>query len=182
MTAQYKIPMKIAIIGAQGVGKTTLTKQINQDNPIYKILPEAARLAIEAGYRLDETATIETEHWLIAKQVELESTDDSMWVADRSCIDLLAYINHLFSHESALLEFAEKTLVPRFSNYDLVLYLPSGEFAIEDDGVRTTDIEFQQAIDQRIRDILEKHQVPFIKIVGSPEERLAKVKDLFKDY
>ncbi|MFA5840893.1 MAG: ATP-binding protein [Candidatus Paceibacterota bacterium] len=174
--------MKIVIIGAQGVGKTTLTEQINQDNPDYKIIPEAARLAIEAGYKLDETATIETEHWLIAKQIELESTNDSKWVADRSCIDLLAYINHLFSEENALIEFAEKTLVPRFSTYDLVLYLPSGEFEIEDDGVRITDINFQQAIDQEIRNILEKHKVPFIKIVGSPEERLAQVKDLFKDY
>src|SRR3990167_168558 len=142
--------MKIAITGAQGVGKTTLAQQINKDYPDLKILPEAARLAKEAGYNLDQTATTETELWLIMKQVELENTE-SKWVADRCGIDLLAYIHHLFSEESALIEFAIKTLVPRFSNYDLVLYLPSGEFAIEDDCVRTTDVEFQQTVDQRIR-------------------------------
>lgn len=173
--------MKIVITGAQGVGKTTLARQINKDYPDFKILPEAARLAKEAGYDLDETATTETELWLIAKQIELENTE-SKWVADRCGIDLLAYIHHLFSEESALIEFATKTLAPRFSNYDLVLYLPSGQFAIEDDGLRSTDVKFQQAVDERIRDILKKHEIPFIEIVGSPEERLAKVKNLFKNY
>ena len=173
--------MKIAIIGAQGVGKTTLAQQINKDYPLFKILPEAARLAKEAGHNLDETATVETEIWLINKQIELESTEGN-WVADRCGIDLLAYIEHLFSHELDLVKFAVKTLTPRFNNYDLVIYLPSGEFAIKDDGVRTTDIKFQKDIDQQIRDILEKHQIPFIKIVGSPEERLVKVKELLKHY
>jgi nicotinamide riboside kinase len=173
--------MKIAITGAQGVGKTTLAQQINKDFPDFKLLPEAARLAKEAGYNLDQTATTETELWLIAKQIELEN-GEGKWVADRCAIDLLAYIHHLFSEESALIEFATKTLLPRFSNYDLVLYLPSGEFAIEDDGIRMTDIKFQQDIDQKIRNILEKHKIPFIKIVGSPEERLAKIKKLVKNY
>jgi|SRR3989338_4082293 len=172
--------MKIAITGAQGVGKTTLARQIHHDYPDFKILPEAARLAKEAGHNLDHTATTETEFWLIAKQIELESTENK-WIADRSSIDLLAYIHHLFPKESALIEFATKTLVPRFSNYDLVLYLPSGEFAIEDDGVRTTDVEFQQTVDQRIRDVLKKHKIPFVKIIGSPEERLSQVKKLFKN-
>lgn len=169
--------MKIAIIGAQGVGKTTLARDINKEYPDFKILPEAARLAVEAGYKLDHTATVETEHWLINKQIELESRDDK-WVADRCGIDLLAYIEYLFSHESSLIEFATKTLVPRFSNYDLIIYLPSGEFAIEDDDVRTTDVRFQENIDRKIKDILEKHKISFIKIVGSPKERLEKVKKL----
>jgi nicotinamide riboside kinase len=172
--------MRIAITGAQGVGKTTLAGQINKEYPDLKILPEAARLAIEAGYHLDETATVETEHWLIAKQLELESGEEK-WVADRCGIDLLAYIQHLFSEESELIKFATETLVPRFSNYDLVLYLPSGEFAIEDDGVRMTDLKFQQTIDAQVRNILEKHNIPFVKIIGTPEERLAQVKKLLRD-
>jgi len=172
--------MKIAIIGAQGVGKTTLAKQINSAYPDLAILPEAARLAIEAGHKLDETATVETELWMIEKQIELEATG-SKWVADRSGIDLLAYIHHLFSKESGLLEFATQTLVPRFENYDLVLYLPAGQFAIEDDGVRITDVKFQEDIDRQIRNILKKHKIAFVEIIGSPEERLSKVKNLVKD-
>ncbi len=169
--------MKIAITGAQGVGKTTLVKQINKDFPDFKILPEAARLAKEAGYNLDQTATKETEMWLIAKQIELEN-EEGKWVADRCAIDALAYIHYLFPEEADLIEFATKTLVPNFNKYDLVLYLPSGEFPIEDDGVRTTDIKFQEDIDRYVRDILEKHKIPFVKIIGTPEERLAKVRNL----
>ncbi len=169
--------MKIAIIGAQGVGKTTLAQQINIDYPEFKVLPEGARLAEKAGFKLDHTATVETELWLINKQSELESEQDN-WVADRCGIDLLAYIQYLFSQEHNLIEFANKTLVPKFSNYDLVIYLPSGEFGIEDDGLRTTDIKFQKDIDDNIKDILEKHKIPFVKIVGTPEERLEKVKNI----
>ena len=169
--------MKIVITGAQGVGKTTLALQINKHYSDFTILPEAARLAKEIGYNLDQGATTDTELWLIAKQVELESAE-TKWVADRSCIDLLAYIHHLFSEEVSLVEFATKTLVPKFSKYDLVLYLPSGQFAIHNDGVRSTDIKFQQAIDERIMYVLEKHGIPFVRIVGSPQERLAKVKNL----
>ncbi|MFA6520151.1 MAG: ATP-binding protein [Candidatus Paceibacterota bacterium] len=171
--------MKIAIVGAQGVGKTTLATQINKHYPDFKILPEAARLAKEAGYALDETATTETELWLIAKQIELE-TRDNKWVADRCAIDLLAYIHHLFSEEESLIEYATKTLVPRFNDYNLVVYLPSGQFPIEDDGLRMTDEKFQQDIDKKIRDILEKHKIPHVQIIGSPEERLEKVKSLLR--
>ena len=169
--------MKIAIIGAQGVGKTTLAQQINKDYPKFEILPEAARLAQKRGFKLDHTATVETELWLINKQIELEERNDN-WVADRCGIDLLAYIQYLFSKEYDLIDFANKTLIPKFSNYDLIIYLPSGEFAIEDDGLRTTDIKFQKDIDNQIRDILEKHKISFVKIVGTPEERLDKVKKL----
>ncbi|MEI8270310.1 MAG: ATP-binding protein [bacterium] len=169
--------MKIVIIGAQGVGKTTLAQHINKDYPQFRILPEAARLAQKAGYKLDHTATVETELWLINKQIELESEEDD-WVADRCGIDLLAYIQYLFSQEHDLIEFATKTLVPKFSNYDLIIYLPSGEFVIEDDGIRTTDIKFQKDIDSQIRDILEKHKIQFVKIIGTPKERLEKVREI----
>lgn len=169
--------MKIVITGAQGVGKTTLAKHLKNEYPDLIILPEAARLAVEAGYKLDATATVETELWLIAKQLELES-ENKKWVADRCGIDLLAYILHLFPIEKQLIEFATKTLVPRFSNYDLVLYLPGGQFAIEDDGVRTTDLMFQSEIDRKVKNILNTHKIAFLEITGTPEERLTKVKNL----
>lgn len=169
--------MKIAITGAQGVGKTTLAQQINNEYPELEILPEAARLAQKEGYKLDSSATVETEIWLINKQLELESLGDS-WVADRCTIDLFAYLKHLFSHENELVKFAKKMLIPKFNSYDLVIYLPSGEFAIEDDGVRETNLKFQKDIDSYIVNILNEHEIKYLKITGTREERLEKVKKI----
>lgn len=171
--------MKIALTGAQGTGKTTLANQIKTEFPEMKMLPEAARLALEAGYKLDQTATIETELWLILKQIELEQTQGS-WVADRCAIDLLAYIHYLFPKEEGLIEVSVKTLEPLISKYDLIILLPSGQFPIEADGVRFVNQEFQEQIDKRVRYILEKTGAKFVEITGSPEERLNKVKELIK--
>lgn len=170
--------MKIAILGAQGVGKTTLAQALVDHTSTYSfsftLLPEAARLAIEAGFHLDERATIETELWIILKQLELERAE-GYWVADRCAIDLLAYITYLFPNQSSLIDLANKVLEPNFSKYDLIIYLPPKQFPIENDGVRNGDEEFQLAIDREIMKVLNYYRLPFVEIVGTPEERLKKV-------
>jgi nicotinamide riboside kinase len=171
--------MKICITGSQGVGKTTLAQQINKEFPEFQVLPEAARLAVEAGYSLDLDATMELEMWLILKQIELEKATGD-WVADRCFIDLVAYISYLFRHQDALIEVAQRIIGDRLKGYDLVLYLPV-EFEIKADGVRFVDKKFQSDVDKIVEWLLHRYDIRFHRITGNPKERLTQVKKLIKE-
>jgi hypothetical protein len=146
---------------------------------MFKLLPEAARLAVESGYKLDNSATIETELWLILKQQELERAEES-WVADRCAIDLLAYIKFIFPNEPELIKLAIKLLEPYVYKYNLIVYLPSGQFPITEDGLRNTDKDFQLLIDKEIKEVLKYYRLSYIEITGDQEERVKKLTELVK--
>jgi len=172
--------MRIAIIGAQGVGKTTLANQIIEAYPDFKLLPEAARLAQELGFKLDEQADLKTEIWITTKQLELESQEGS-WVADRCFIDLTIYLDHLFSSKQEFDDLRNQVrnlAHQQARKYDLIVYLPTKEFPLISDGVRNIDLLFQEAIDQKFVKWLAKAELPHVVIRGDPTQRLAQTKNL----
>ena len=158
--------MKVAITGAMGVGKTTLAEQIGQMQ-LMRVLPEVARVMEDLGYKLDAEATPELESKIADYQSRLEN-EYTEWVADRCLVDTLAYTMALFPEENRLQNEINDKLCD--AEYDIILYIPP-EFPIENDGVRSTDKEFQQTIDRTIRMILSTMKNVFI-IRGSREERL----------
>lgn len=138
------------------------------------VLPEAARIAHQMGFLLDGGATLETELWLLGKQIELENRLGP-WVSDRCLIDLFAYIVHLFKDDKSLIDLALRVLKKQIISYDLIVYLPNGEFSIENDGLRTMDEHFQSEIDKIIVNVMVNHDVKFQTIIGTPEGRLKQV-------
>jgi nicotinamide riboside kinase len=196
--------MKIVILGSHGTGKTTLTKRLHgylqnnyelriesvkavTENNEFKLrkpvgelrwtyLPEAPFEATQRGFTMNQDTSLESEIWIIAKQLELERISPP-WIADKCLIDILAYARYLFRQEVELLNLAER-VVKRNVDYDLVLYLPAGEFPIEDDGLRCTDVDFQKNIDQEIVRLMEELQVEYRILRGGKEERFNKAKRL----
>lgn len=164
--------MRIAITGAMGVGKTTLTNQLSEALGI-KLLPEVARQLIEEGHKLDGEATPELELLTAYYQEKLEEGDD--WIADRCLIDILAYSTLLFTDEKLLNELDYRLYKAK---YDIILYIPP-EFPIEDDGFRSTDSDFQKKIDQEILKILKEYKYYTIK--GTREERLLQALEIIKN-
>lgn len=164
--------MRVVVVGAQGTGKTTLVNGLN-----LPILPEVARLAASHGFKLDGNASLSTELWIAAKQYELEESKRD-WIADRSFIDLLAYILVLFPDDTELFNIVLRMAKPQIEKYDLILYLPSGQFPIEDDGLRTTSVEFQEQVDSQIKVILSSLDLKYQPILGTPDERIRKVQKL----
>lgn len=173
--------MKIAITGSHGTGKTTLSQFIAGKKGGFKLLPEAPRQALQLGFPINENTPLETEFWIFAKQLEMELIAGDNYVADKCFIDLLAYAMYIFAGKADFINILREIARRAVEKYDLVIYLPTGEFPIEDDGVRSLDPKFQEAIDELIREILDNFGVSYTKIIGDKMQRYNQAIELIKN-
>jgi hypothetical protein len=63
--------------------------------------------------------------------------------------------------------------------YDYIFYISPDGVEIEDNGVRTTDVDYRNSVDIEIQNILRKypHKIKHLTVLtGSVEERIQKVK------
>jgi hypothetical protein len=169
---------RIAIVGSFSTGKTTLAEMLSQRMGL-PLLPEVAREVAAMGFRLDKDASPETETLIFLRQYNNELAS-SGFIGDRSLVDVLAYAGWVLDNQSRRKEtalwdecvrLAERRLR---SSYSDVYYLPI-EFPIVLDGLRPDDPAFQQDIDRRILKLLEAHNVSYVTITGTVEERLAAI-------
>ncbi len=129
---------------------------------------------------MNEETSLESEWWIIAKQIEMEILTPVPWIADKCLIDILVYAYFLFKEEKDFLKVAEK-LIKKNINYDLVIYLPTGEFPIEDDGLRSLDPEFQKDIDELLVKTMKEMKILYYTVSGSKEKRLEEAKRVVDD-
>lgn len=175
---------RIALIGSFSTGKTTLGELLSQHLEL-PLLPETARQVIELGFKLDKDATPETETLIFLKQYNNELSTDE-FVGDRSLIDVMAYAGWVLDNqprckETALWDECVKLAERRLrGNYSHVFYLPI-EFPIVLDGLRPDDPAFQAEIDERLLRLLRSHDIDYITIKGSVEERMEQITQHLKD-
>ncbi len=170
--------MRIGVTGSHGTGKTTLSKLI-AGRLKYAFLPETPFQALQAGFPINETTSLAAELWMFARQAEQELRADN-WVADKCMIDLLAYAHYFFENDKALINVLSRMTQISFQRYDVVVYLPTGEFPLEDDGFRSMDPRFQNRVDQLIRGVMDTYDIKYHPIVGTPTERFQQVSALIK--
>ncbi len=88
--------------------------------------------------------------------------------------DVLAYSSTLLNN----LDYGDLYLTAHahyWNNpYDLVVYVPV-EFPMEKDGVRPESERYRREIDEAILTILTNSKVPYVKVSGTVEERVAQV-------
>ncbi|MDD2565487.1 MAG: ATP-binding protein [Candidatus Gracilibacteria bacterium] len=165
--------MKIAIVGAHGVGKTTLSTILAEElglAVIKDIVPEAYHL----GFTINEETPIETQIWLTAKQIELERNIVN-FVADKCLIDYYIYGDVLLDDTDV--KKVLKKLIDRNASYDYILYIPI-EFPLVDDGLRSMNPDFQRLIDARYHEYLEDSGLEYHIIKGSIEDRLKTIRKI----
>lgn len=158
--------MKIAICWAHWVWKTTISKIISEEFSL-KILPDIVVDAYKMWLEINENTPIETQVWLVGKQFENEKINND-FVADKCIFDYYVYADVLWMDKDVV-EMAKKIALKTY-NYDYIFYI-NPEFPIEDDWIRSTNIEFQKWIDTFYEKFLIDNNIPFKKITWSIEER-----------
>ena len=161
---------KIAIVGAHGVGKTTLAKALSQSLDL-PLVPDFAALAFHKGFRVNEQTTIENQFWMLANQIEHERKLNTSYIADKAILDNIVYSKYLFDDFRALSLIQD--IVLKNTHYTHYIYLPI-EFTIEADG-RSLDTGFQKQINDDYLDLLNKLQLQYTEIRGDVQSRLNQV-------
>lgn len=166
-------PSRIGILGSHGVGKTTLAKALSNELHVTRI-DEVARTVLSLGFELNDQATIQTQLLMWLGQL-WEEQDLEEFVADRTLLDVVVYSNYmrakLSPKELYFLNAIEALTYQHMLSYSALIYVPI-EFDPEDDGVRSTDLEFQNEIDVLFKSYLNKFQLDYYPVTGSPSERL----------
>lgn len=142
--------MKIAIIGTHGTGKTTLAYEIATEAKRRKknamVINEIAR---KCPFTLNEGFGLEGAIWIATSQINMElsalSEGYELIICDRSAYDPICYLKatNVPRNEYEKLEAFTSEWI---KTYDKIIFvLPSGMDLISD-GVRSTDIHYQEDI------------------------------------
>lgn len=175
--------MKIAITGPQGSGKTTLLLKLKAALALadieVKVLPEITRSIAEMGFPINESGEDETQLMILATHIQNALAKDD-YIVDRCLLDGYVYSEFLFLQgkvSAYVAEYAYQILKRYFSKYDIVFYIPN-EFALEDDGCRSTAEEFRSGIADIFESTLAKLKLAHLtdrvyELKGSVDDRVA---------
>lgn len=166
---------KIAIIGSQSVGKSTLGKELSKRMNVPLITEIARRWNIE---KVSQVELIHIQKELLRLQIK-EENHNGQFISDRSTVDNLAYWLH---NVSSIVDKEEnatyiKTALDNVKNYSHI-FLLTPEFYPVDDGFRNTDVIYQMRIDATIQTILRLYDISHYRLGGSVENRVQKAMEI----
>lgn len=163
---------KIAIIGTQSSGKTTLAKELSQKLKIPLISEIARRFDRNKLSNKSSVEYLSIQKQLLELQIEEELKYQS-FISDRSTIDNLAYWIHNCSetiNEIENMDYVRKALSNSNKYTHIFQLIP--EFYPKDDGFRETNIIYQLQIAEVINTILHLNNIQHYRLTGTKEERI----------
>lgn len=189
---------RIILIGSHGTGKSTLAKALAEELDL-PITESVARILLELKYNPDpmdyQEAVCKLSRWDFTRWKDVPN------IMTRCPLDTLAYTKALSRKKNDKLylgkynydrlyeeiynrhleHFKKDEVAMEMLKHSLFVYLPI-EFKPENDGVRPIDPEYQQAVDQAMRELIYEFQITPLVVSGSVEERVEKVMDFIAKY
>lgn len=167
--------MKIGFCGTMSVGKTTLTKELAKLPQFkdYHYATERSKYLSSLGIPLNHDTTIEGQTVFLAERIN-ELMQPNI-ITDRTVIDVMAFTicsrKVSYIDADAFEEYAKRFI----RQYEYIFYISPEGIPVEDNGVRETDLEYRNQIDETIQKLLIKYRPIYHKISGSTEERINQI-------
>ena len=172
--------MKIGLCGTMSVGKTTLVNAL-KDLPEFKdyyFRTERSKYLSDLGIPLNTDSTLKGQLVFAAERAS-ELLQENI-ITDRTIIDVMAFCNLSTSMEDYEKEQINSVLWNLIKDYDIIFYVSPEGVEMEDNGVRETNLEYRNNIDNEIKSILNMHRSApgkIIEIKGTTKERINQIKD-----
>jgi nicotinamide riboside kinase len=168
--------MRIGLAGTMSVGKTTLAKALGELDQFkdYNVQTERSKYLRDLGIPLNTDSTLPGQFVFLAERAT-ELLYPNI-ITDRTIWDVCAFTLGAKSID----EFDKRTFVEAAmmlrNQYDLVVYVSPNGVEVEDNGVRTTDLDYRNKIDNVIKLSLEEFKPNKLIIVeGTTEQRIATI-------
>lgn len=164
---------KIGLTGTVSVGKTTLVNALKELKQFkdYEIATERSKYLRDQGIALNIDSTLKGQIVFAAERA-LELMKPNI-ITDRTIYDVIAFTLSAKSiNKFEKCHFFDLMLDLR-NEYDVVIYVSPKGVDIENNGVRETNADYRNEIDEIIRELLKTHPPKkLIEISGTNTERI----------
>jgi len=169
--------MKIGFCGTMSVGKTTLVNALKElpEFKDYHFITERSKHLMELGIPLNTDSTLKGQLVFTAERAS-ELMQEKI-ITDRTVIDVMAFCDLSESMTANEKFYLNSTLTHLIKEYDVIFYVSPEGVEIEDNGVRETNAEYRDAIDEKIKSLIQMHISNAITLKGTTEERIEQVKN-----
>ena len=174
--------MRIGFCGTMSVGKTTLVNALKElpEFKDYHFRTERSKHLMNLGIPLNTDSTLKGQ-LVFASERAAELMQEKI-ITDRTVIDVMAFCDLSKSMDSAHKFYLNATLTFLINEYDVLFYVSPEGVEIEDNGVRETNAEYRDAIDKKIKSIVQMHRSNAVTISGTVKERIEQVKNAIAQY
>jgi len=168
--------MRIGLAGTMSVGKTTLAKALGEIDRFknHSVQTERSKYLRDLGIPLNTDSTLRGQFVFLAERSSELLVDNI--ITDRTIWDVCSFT----LGASSISDYEKRTFVEAAMNlkdyYDVVIYVSPRGVEIEDNGIRTTDLNYRIKIDTAIQMSLQEYKPKhLIRVEGTTEERIATI-------
>ena len=163
--------MKIALIGAQGVGKTTLSHRLLREFPGSILVKETVR---ECPYPCDHGADFKTEWWVLSHSIlaeqEAREKKSELVITDRCLLDIAVYTKLIEQSGDGRISTLQRRIIEdvidqwfRESPYDAIFFVKVSPDIWKgrdlDDGFRSTDAAWYEVLTAQFEEAIDRFEM-----------------------